>query len=324
MHQTAPNDLPNIMRRFQNILYVTRGTADETDALKQALSLARNNATPLQVVAVCPLLPKKLRAYQAGFEASLADRIRTSIAGARAELNIAPDEVRAMVTVECGDMPAVRMVRRALRDAHDLLIKQAEPTESRAGFRSFDMQLLRLCPCPLWLSRPISRHREAIRIGVAVDPHSAEPTGRDLALRLLQLSRSLADTCSGELNIVSCWDSELEADLRYSPWLKVPEEEIVAAVLAAERDHRMDLEGLIHESGIAGQVRVHHTRGKPEQTIPQLVDGLQLDILVMGTVARTGIPGFVIGNTAENTLREIRCSLLAVKPNGFVSPVRAY
>lgn len=41
-------------------------------------------------------------------------------------------------------------------------------------------------------------------------------------------------------------------------------------------------------------------------------------------VGRTGIPGFVIGNTAEDTLREIRCSLLALKPNGFVSPVKAY
>jgi universal stress protein E len=36
------------------------------------------------------------------------------------------------------------------------------------------------------------------------------------------------------------------------------------------------------------------------------------------------IAGFVIGNTAENVLRELRCSLLALKPNGFVSPVRAY
>lgn len=46
------------MRRFQNILYVTRGTEGETDSLKQALSLGRNNATTLQVVAVCPMLPR--------------------------------------------------------------------------------------------------------------------------------------------------------------------------------------------------------------------------------------------------------------------------
>jgi len=44
----------------------------------------------------------------------------------------------------------------------------------------------------------------------------------------------------------------------------------------------------------------------------------------MGTVARTGISGFIIGNTAENILEEISCSLIALKPEGFVSPVKAY
>ena len=41
----------------------------------------------------------------------------------------------------------------------------------------------------------------------------------------------------------------------------------------------------------------------------------------MGTVARTGIAGFFIGNTAEKVARNIHCSLLTVKPDGFVSPV---
>ncbi|MFO0070344.1 MAG: universal stress protein, partial [Alphaproteobacteria bacterium] len=30
------------------------------------------------------------------------------------------------------------------------------------------------------------------------------------------------------------------------------------------------------------------------------------------------------GNTAENILQKLSCSLLALKPNGFVSPVKAY
>ena len=41
----------------------------------------------------------------------------------------------------------------------------------------------------------------------------------------------------------------------------------------------------------------------------------------MGTVARTGIAGFVMGNTAEMVLRQLRGSVLAVKPPGFVTPV---
>lgn len=312
------------MRRFQNILYVTRGTAEESDALEQALSLARNSAAELHAVAVSPVLPKDLEAYEAGYESSLAERIKASIASARSALHMGPEEVHVTMGVECGDTPAVRIVRRVLRGAHDLLIKQAEPDERHAGFRALDMQLLRSCPCPVWLCRPISRSRTEIRVAVAVEPQTTDPAGRDLALQLLQLARSLADTASGELGIVSCWDFEFEDDLRHSPWAKVSEESIAESVATAEREHRAALDELIHDSGVGGSMHVQHARGRPEQTIPELVDTLQIDILVMGTVARTGIPGFVIGNTAENVLREIRCSLVALKPNGFVSPIRAY
>jgi nucleotide-binding universal stress UspA family protein len=157
-----------------------------------------------------------------------------------------------------------------------------------------------------------------------VDPQRVEPVGRDLALRLLRLARSLADTHSGELSIVSCWDYEFEEDLRRSPWAKVSEDVIRLSLITAERDHRAAFETLIQESAIAGPVREHHTRGRPERAIARLADSLEVDILVMGTVARTGIPAFVTGNTAESVLPETRCSLLALKPNGFVSRVRAY
>jgi nucleotide-binding universal stress UspA family protein len=48
---------------------------------------------------------------------------------------------------------------------------------------------------------------------------------------------------------------------------------------------------------------------------------LGIDVLVMGTVCRAGIPGFIIGNTAERVLDAVDCSVLVVKPEGFVSPV---
>lgn len=46
-------------------------------------------------------------------------------------------------------------------------------------------------------------------------------------------------------------------------------------------------------------------------------------MLVMGTVARTGVAGFFMGNTAENISQRISCSLFALKPKGFISPVKA-
>jgi len=48
---------------------------------------------------------------------------------------------------------------------------------------------------------------------------------------------------------------------------------------------------------------------------------LRIDLLVMGTVCRTGSPGLIIGNTAERVLDSVKCSVLTVKPAGFVSPI---
>jgi nucleotide-binding universal stress UspA family protein len=41
----------------------------------------------------------------------------------------------------------------------------------------------------------------------------------------------------------------------------------------------------------------------------------------MGTVGRAGLPGVLIGNVAETVFKHAECSVLALKPEGFVSPV---
>ena len=99
---------------------------------------------------------------------------------------------------------------------------------------------------------------------------------------------------------------------------------IAAAVLDTQHEHRTAIERLIKASGISGNQRVHHLRGKAKECIPSFVTDKNIDILVIGTVARTGIPGFIIGNTAENIVQKLSCSLMALKPQGFVAPVEAY
>ncbi|RAR61433.1 nucleotide-binding universal stress UspA family protein [Onishia taeanensis] len=69
--------------------------------------------------------------------------------------------------------------------------------------------------------------------------------------------------------------------------------------------------------------RVHLPMGYARKQSPQLVKKLKAVLVVMGTVARIGIPGFIIGNTAEAVLYHLQCSVLALKPPGFVSPVTA-
>jgi nucleotide-binding universal stress UspA family protein len=67
--------------------------------------------------------------------------------------------------------------------------------------------------------------------------------------------------------------------------------------------------------------QLHLIKGTAKAAIPKKARELDVDLIVMGTVARSGIPGFFMGNTAESILNQIDCSVLAIKPPGFESPV---
>lgn len=55
--------------------------------------------------------------------------------------------------------------------------------------------------------------------------------------------------------------------------------------------------------------------------VPGLATELAVDLVVMGTVSRIGIPGQLVGNTAEVILNNPACPVAAVEPPGFATPV---
>ena len=55
--------------------------------------------------------------------------------------------------------------------------------------------------------------------------------------------------------------------------------------------------------------------------IPQVASELDAELVIIGTVGRVGISAALIGNTAEHVIDELNCDVLAVKPEGFESPV---
>jgi nucleotide-binding universal stress UspA family protein len=67
--------------------------------------------------------------------------------------------------------------------------------------------------------------------------------------------------------------------------------------------------------------RVVLRKGTPAAAITEHVRKIDADCVIMGTLARKGILGLLIGNTAEQVLDSITCSVLTLKPEGFVTPV---
>lgn len=310
------------MSNFHNILFVSHGLGGEDEGLKQALELANANQASLSILIACPSFPDSLGEYKTSYEKSIIEQMKQSIKATKSLLGISKKKPNIDIEIECGSAPDVRIIKYALRHSHDLVIKQAETGPNQKGFKAIDMELLRKCPCPLFLIRPAKHSKKEIKIAVAIDPKCDEPVGTELSRALLTYASSLSYHYSAPLEIVSCWLFHLEAYLKDNIWVKVSESELNQLVLDEKNKHDSALRDIIRDSNIKTNYQVHLQKGHPEEAIPSFVDSHEIDILVMGTVARTGISGFIIGNTAENILQKINCSLLALKPKGFVSPVK--
>lgn len=311
------------MKHFENILFATQGLPGHSDALGQAIRIAASNHVPVSGLIACQAFPNQLLQYQQSYEQSLRLSLLERLKALRIENKVSKDQVPFPFKIKSSQQPAVSIIREAIDNKVDLIIKEAEPLNKGAeGFKAIDMTLLRKCPCALWLDRPIDKPYSKRSIAVAIDPLTTTDEEHALALRLLELSRTIADTCDSRLHIISCWEYYLENYLDGNAWIRVEEELLSKEISHAKIKHEKAMHNLIEESETSGEMVLHLIHGKADDEIPLVVDKLDIDVLVMGTLARTGISGFVIGNTAENILQSIHCSLVALKPEGFISPIK--
>lgn len=307
------------MNRFHNILFVSCGIKAETEALQQAIQLAENNQANLELLIVGPQFPKAFEQYKKSYEAFLREHINKAIEAAQP----AKKKITIKVDIEWGSSADTLIIQRVLRQSHDLVIKAVESNTPETGYKALDMSLLRKCPCTLFLQRPLKKNK-VTRIAVAIDPEHESPSGEDLTQNLLKLAHTLAMHYKGELSIISCWDFVLENFLRNNAWLEMPTKELDNILSNEGNANYATLNKLIHNAGLKDKPTIYHLKGNPTELIPSIITEKKIDILVMGTVARTGISGFIIGNTAEDILQKLDCSLWALKPQGFISPVKAY
>jgi nucleotide-binding universal stress UspA family protein len=304
------------MRQFTNILFSPLGHDHNPAALRRVVELAEQNRARLTLVGVVPEPPwhqRLIHRHEFFGEVKEAERHgrRGQIEG-WAERCGTPE---AEVLVEIG-RPASALVGRVLAADHDLVVVTTDEDHEDHGTIN---HLLRDCPCPVWVIRPTRARIQ--RVLVAVDP---EPDQVELNQRCLELGAGLVERYGGELHLAHAWELYGESTMRSSPYLQVPEAEIEALLEEARSASLSALQELMASSTVADAPwREHLHNGPPVEVIEALAAKLRINVLVMGTVARSGIAGMVMGNTAERVLDEVRCSVIAVKPPGFVSPSAA-
>ena len=323
------------MKRFKNILCVIDGQPADRHALERAVALAENNQARVTVATVIESVPAAAKLLQdkstpADLQARLKDaRVRwldTLIEPYKTQV-----EINSKVFVGTSFL---EIIREVLRNGNDLVIKCPEsPDWLDRFFTSDDMHLLRKCPCPVWLIKP-EEPGSYRQILAAVDVDDSYPpvelkTRQALNVMVVELAGSLAVSEFAQLHVVHAWEVIGENALRHSAFMGQPEDKVNAYVDQVSQHHSQLLDTLIQETGekLGADAmdyvipQLHLLKGPARQEIPALAKRLRVDCIIMGTVARTGIRGFIMGNTAETILNQIDCSVLAIKPPGFETPV---
>ena len=319
------------MKRFSNILLIADEGTDNSAALSRAVTLARNNQARLTICAVIDSVPGAMQmAIAAVTPAELRNIAVTEKRDWLDELvkSVAADGAPLEAKVLIGK-PFIEIIRQVLGNDHDLIIKCAEVAGGLRGmlFGSTDMHLMRKCPCPVWIIRPAEHHKYR-RILAAVDQDPEEPVTDVLNRQMLEMSSSLALAESSELHIVHAWCLAGE-DLFRSARTDFSDAEVDAMVEKEASTRRLWLENLVKTYGSKSdrnatdilEPQLHLIQGHARQVVPAKANELAADLVVMGTIARTGIAGFFMGNTAESILTQLRCSVLTIKPPGFISPI---
>jgi nucleotide-binding universal stress UspA family protein len=306
------------VRHFKRVLVYVHVDSLHQQAMERAVRLAVRNEAALTLVADVEAAPW------------LTERLMPSAPDRTAEIVSETDEkLKAMAepVADCGlsvttktlvGRPWLELVREVLRNQHELVIKDIEPAADAEGIFSphMDMRLLRKCPCPVWLVRPQASSFR--RVAAAVDVFPIDETTHAFNEKIVHLAASIAECEGSELHIVCAWSVYAESVLRF----KMDPSEVEQVREATKREIEHAVRELLPSCGGVIQPSLRLLEGDPETAIPQLVENEHEDLVVMGTVARSGMAGALIGNTAERILGKLKCSLLALKPDGFVSPVK--
>lgn len=234
------------------------------------------------------------------------------LAAALEEAGLDADQITSEVRWGKGLVEAIHLVKK---QSIDLVIC---PTQPPGEVGSAAMHFLRKCPCPVWIHHG-ALWKGAVRILAPVGASDSTPGNVALDRKIVEHAIALTEVLHGHLHVLHCWKGYLESVVN-SP--RFSEEETAKYREYEKKESEARFQSLIDSVNLPSKSKSVVLYGDPDEIIPNYAKEKHMDIVVMGSVARTGIPGLLIGNTAEKIVSAIETSVVAVKPDGFVSPIK--
>lgn len=294
---------------FQSILTYLPEHNESQEIVECSARLARASNAKLALAEVLSPLPVYLRQPAYGYPA-LSDTLEHE---AKEEMQRVAAPLREsgldVSTAALTGKPHEELVLEAIRAGHDLVIAPRYSAGGSVRATSTAVRLCRVCPVPV-LAISAGHAEPFRRILATVDPLSRDEEGKELNERVIEAALEVARLEGGEVTVLHVWGEDLPSEClkSYGKDIQQLAESSLAALLKPYADE-IDPEDVLLEFG------------EPAATICRVAAEQEMDLVVLGTIARGGVQALWIGNTAEKTLAELDLSVLAVKPSAFVSPL---
>lgn len=308
------------MSQYQNILVAIDPQQDDQPALRRAVYL--NQLIGGKIKAFLPiydfsyemttlLSPDERTSMRQGVISQRSEWIREQ---AQAYLDAGVD---IDIKVIWHNRPYEAIIQEVLAHQHDLVLKMAHQHDRLEAviFTPTDWHLLRKCPCPVWMvkDQPWPEGGKAL---VAVNLASEEPHHDALNQKLIRETVKLAESVNHtEVHLVGAYPIT-----PINIAIELPDFDPSVYNDAIRGQHLVAMKALRQKFSISEEF-THVEKGLPEEVIPELSGHLGAGIVVLGTIGRTGLSAAFLGNTAEQVIDHLRCDLLAIKPDDFVSPI---
>ncbi|WP_444994087.1 universal stress protein UspE [Aliikangiella sp. IMCC44359] len=191
----------------------------------------------------------------------------------------------------------------------DLVVKRI--SENASSINPFtmpvDWQLLRHCPAPLLLVKDKEWNLSAPII-TAVDAATENPKEEVFNQKIVNYAKLVSRLTDTPVHIVTTHISP-----KIDNAVTIPDFDLEALRDKVTKLNHKKLKALAVNKNINDE-HLHVIEGLAEDRIPQLAKDIHSQLVVMGTISRTGIKGAFMGNTAERVLTHLQCEVLALKP----------
>jgi universal stress protein E len=219
-----------------------------------------------------------------------------------------------VTTSVINDRPACDAIIARALDCEPLLVVKGTAYHSpaeRATFTFTDWQLIRKLDYPLWLVKP-QKWKEKPTIVAAVDPMHQHDEEGVLDQAIVEAGKELAAKCDGNLLLLHTYEHLSEigdfAKFRFKSG-RLPIDEIEEKNRA---EHSRHLDAFATKNGISPDA-LHQLPGRTRDVLPVFARANNIDLVVMGAVARTGLKRRLLGSTAEIVLDHLPCDILIVR-----------